>query len=433
MAYDARGRELNEFVDKLPNLEEKVRRALKDFVEDYVIERARCFDDLLVVLEKEDQDHGDWRDRVGRTRSELSNYVAAALSTIGNPLAEEVRTFLSITNVQEDSFLNRLQDAAAAHRRDNIVKLRKTLEQMTKDLDQKWTDLLSRNRPFADGEKSSVEDIEKIIDEAVRTIAERDGTIHEKLAAATDKVGDNAEKAGSVAEVLAQLVEALEAVSEAMKIFTGWFGPAKANLEARVLTYKSLLQTQMDTIFYVFHDIRDDVDDFLEDNGLDEAKEEYEYAANLLRDLASSTSTSAQRSDVDEFVPKALQKLDSAMHAMETVFQSFYSKWEGSFHGSVDDKVKEAFLQIAWWRDKIDDVEDKRDGLMGRLREVQSRVGKMWDVDLSALPDEARTKLKSYLARDIEDLLRSIEEMSRQAEALDEALGRSAAEDKLEG
>ena len=424
------------------------RNLFQRFVDDYVTEREKCLGDLLRILEDDGQRQETWGNRAKAMRQRLADLLKAALDQMQAPRPKPVTDMLLVIVLQEDKFFDKLQDVPVVERRDQLIRLCAAFTTEIKQLENVWQDLLDKNKQFLSGEKEGLTSIQSLLNEAVTKVAEDSASIREKVSKKIEEAKKRADDArkemgatGDVADVaikagLTALLGELGGIFAAGVGFLGaYLTLSTKRWEEHRQKIKERTEKQIDSVFYLFRNVRADVKSFLENNSLERAATIYREAAEALRGFASSSSASSsgQRKDADSFVEKALVRLDPLMRVANDAFRAFYEKNMGKFHGEVGAEVREAFLDSNWWQSISTDTLLQRDNLFDCLRRANAGLEGLLGSELDFLPLESKQLLLPELTRHVEAVNKAVEEASRVLAQLNEMAKRAEAEKKLGG
>jgi hypothetical protein len=104
---------------------------------------------------------------------------------------------------------------------------------------------------------------------------------------------------------------------------------------------------------------RRDTRGFLDDNGLQKSKAEYQKAKDAIDDFIAKLSTRAQKSDADILKVHLLNALAVQMTLAEFSLNDFVSAHRGRFFGPISDAGLEKLAETALWKDEWDILDQK--------------------------------------------------------------------------
>jgi hypothetical protein len=363
-----------------------------------------------------------WDDRLGGCKNDVSRLGDAIKSVSGTPSIGAFN-FIGVTQVEEVNFFVGLERVQVGERRDHLMANQNNVKEMTKVLDEKWQALFDQDNSIDEHEKQLVDEIGAIIDRSVDE-ADRDRrTIKEQLVSGVDTVARLVKNYGKPISVLLATLTGvdLHALEDALKVI-GQTQPAinayakiylKTNADyiERSVAYASLLQSERGGIFILLGGFRRDTEAFVQKNGFDQAKIEYQAASDSLRSWASGTATSGQRSDGDAFSRDVLARLSNHLAATEKIFNDFVVHHYRKFFGPLAPDIREAVAETRVWEDWDRRIQSK--GLDAKLRTWRSEANSFFTVSLAGLSSDDAAYLRGLIQSRVDELVRSLEEAEK--------------------
>ncbi|HLL21258.1 MAG TPA: hypothetical protein VK427_03960 [Kofleriaceae bacterium] len=312
---------------------------------------------------------------------------------------------------------------------------------MSQKLDEKWRYLFDQDNSLDEYQKKIVEQIGALIDrsfdesdQARRTIRERlTGTVHE-VAKFTKKYGKPIKELLSAlpsaeAKMLAQAVDGVTKLADPIDAYAKIYMKTNADYIARAAEYATVLQSERGGIYVLFGGFRRDTDEFLKTSGFDHAKIEYQLAKDALAAWASSTQTSAQRSDAEAFGKDVLAKLGNHLSFMEARYNDFVSRHRGKFFGPIAPDIKEALAETRVWEDWNRLIQGK--SLDAKLRQWRSEANTFFTVSLGELGSDDQEYLRKLIQERTNELARALEDAAKIPERFRRDFDRSRLSDEL--
>src|SRR5262249_24781478 len=118
----------------------------------------------------------------------------------------------------------------------------------------------------------------------------------------------------------------------------------------------------------------------------------------------------------------ALEALRTHKERAEHSFEQFAKENLGVFTGPISRETQETLLAGEYFGEHQSELDNM--DLLGKLRAWREDEERLWDADVSSLPDEARRALKDGLANALREYVVAWEELQRVAEDMKDALRR---------
>jgi hypothetical protein len=297
--------------------------------------------------------------------------------------------------VDEFKYLDLMQKSSVATRHGTILDFNKNLNDWTDKLEIKWNAQLENDeKTYDQAELATSKEIKRLIEETIVEIAFDKKNIAEKIEGILDK-------AGGVANFIPVLGQVVSIGLDLSERAAGLLKQKKKNMVELIDRYKSLVNAEENGMRILFADVRKDTKDFIEKNGFDQAKREYELASNDLRQL-SSEGTSGQRDDGKEFADEALKALSTHLSTMESSFNRFIKANQGKFFGPVSPDITEALVETKVWERETDEI--RRLDLEGKLRQYREEENIFFNIKMSGITPEQREQVKEALKKNLQVL-----------------------------
>jgi len=440
--YDARPSELRDRLAKESLAGQKERDVLSKALDDYVRAREQCLEDLVRIVEEsdagKDEQEAAWEGRLATCKQDPSRLADAVRSLSGVP-STGAYTFANVTALQEEKFFEGLAQTRIGERRDHLIVNQKNVEEMRDDLQEEWDEIADQEKSIHESEESVVSQLEDMIDRWTDQAARERRTIKEKLNAGAPiivkvmkltsmpLVAALQHFTGHNLSDLQQGIQLVEDSGPAIDAFSGIYRKANEAYLARKIEYDALVRSERGGIYVLYSNFRQQTQDFVEKNGFDKAKVDYQEASDAMASWVSGTETSGQRSDADAFSRDVMAKLSDHLAKTETVFNEFVSKNKGKFFGPIGPDIEEALTATRMWEQWDLTIQSK--GLDAKLRSWRDEANIFWAVDISGLTSEDQGYVRGLIKERVEKLVESLDQAVTIPQQFHHDFDRSVLED----
>lgn len=468
--YIKRPAELIARIDEInPQVPEAERPRIRQGLMDYLNARKDALTQMLGLLEDLDSDSSKesaWRDRVDRARDDLNRYIGDALNGVSEASLAALG-FRALTLQAEHRFWEGLREIKVTEKRAQITVQRKKLEQMTRELDEKWRAIDGVDDSLFQEQVNVVRDIQRLSQEALEQTTARRRSIQEWLAKVTVMATDWAKQLPAPqpvkigAELLRKYLQyfgpnwvkmTMYGLSELKDFLKPW---EKGQYQMRLAIYQGQLIKESG-VHVLFAQTYRDTQEFVKTNGFDAAKALYQQAYDALGRWTSGLPSGAVRDDAEAFAKDALERLSSNLSRTEASFNDFVGRHKGKFFGGLSDEIKESLCEVRAWENEVMNL--KSLDLETQLRRYRDEANTFFLVDLegplswpekvireredlsNADKDELVSMYRAYadeirrqIREQCDQVVRGLEESQRvlSARELEESLKRSLLIDKL--
>lgn len=427
MAYDARGNELLKAFDQMQTRLQPIEllRCLP-IVKDLVADRSRLLDAMVAVLEPEGFDPiaAEFAAKQQAVWDRFVQPLSRLLDGLSEPTLE-LDHWRELAVTSETRFFRSLQELKLGETYDEMAVLHATLQEMIGALDRKWATMSEEAQRLERLELEAcakmTEIVSQSLSQATDAWARYSDTLKELLESCM-KVPDLVNQAvvylameAGVPENVAKLIPTISmlgkdpfALAKDYGIPAGDFAKAEPWLsrdpgmavsetiqkaigpefEAFVTAVNALskyvlpiasgtyyeqvgalqrLLPNHGSILVSLSQTRKDVDDFLQNNGMDRLRQVYDRATYALDQWASGASSDGQRSDAEELRRAMKEAFSKRFERMTHEFEEFVRANQGRFLGTVDHATAEQLLWEDIWVDREQGIAHL--GLDDRLRE----------------------------------------------------------------
>ncbi|MCE9575498.1 MAG: hypothetical protein K8W52_20260 [Deltaproteobacteria bacterium] len=446
--YDARGAELRDILAK-KELDQatKEREVLTRALDEYLRTREQCLQDLVKIVEEPSPGRTEqervWDERLAACRQEASKIGDAIKGIPGVPTIGAFN-FINVTQVEEEKFFATLDRVQVGERRDRLVANQKNLLEMTQALDEKWRSLVEQDKVLDEREKQVVDDLGAIIDRAFDAADRERRTLKEKVVNGGQQISAVVKRWGKpIAYLLGALTGAdLHALEEGIKVFkeadpaisaySKIYAKTNADYIGRAADYAALLQSERGGIFVLYGGFYRDTKQFLEKNGFDIAKVDYQLGSEAMSAWASGAATAGQRADADAFGRDVLARLSAHLAETEKKFNEFVARHKGKFFGPIAPEITEALAETRVWEDWARMIEGKNlDAKLRQWRNEANDNNVFFTVSIDGLTDADRGELRREIQPRIDELVQSLDDAATIPQRFRKDFDRSRLGDEL--
>ncbi len=399
-----------------PKLTENERPRVRQSLFNYFDARKAALDDLQKLLDDcgtSTDKEGQWRDRVGRMRDDLTRYIGDLLSGLSDPTPALFAFRAQVLN-DENRFWEGLKEIKVAEKRDQITTTRLKIEALATELEEKWRTVEDSDKSIDEREKAIYTQMQENFRVGINAVAAAHGSMKEQVAAAVLDALDWKKKISpggitgsfSVSAALSVIKYLLEiktgfAVSTAQKV-------AKEALRAylqmnedfkrRVVEYRALVANE-GGVLILYGRTYKDTQEFIKNNGFDQAKELYPKANDSLNGWSSAQAAGGCREDAEQFAHDAMEHLSWVLARTEASFNDFVNRHRGKFYGPVDAGTKEMLCEFREWEDRLNNL--KGMSLETQLRQYRDEARNAFLIDIDTMVaksvDDLRREAKTIV------------------------------------
>ncbi len=406
---DSRRQELRDAIEKYapPLTAEIETKALLPAAIEWGDARSEHLDALCRILREQDGTSSAeaWKHRTDEMRSDLAKF-AEALRSVSNP-SDWARNYVQSNTAADEKFVAAVERArVAAEARDYMVGYLKTLREETENLETKWQKVVSEHGTYQQQEAAVIEQVERLIRDAAAQAQDLDAKMRQLIGDAVAKAKQaldplptsGADAAGIPGDDVIQVA--------GLGIET--FRALAAGIEDQRMRFESYFRQETGSVLFLFHDFRETTKNFIDNYGYAKVQEQEEKANTALGDIASSGGTSsANRSDADQFTEAARILVKGHANNAKNTWDAFVQKHEHKFFGPVGPDLAKALLDRDLFSQKYERLQADN---LNRLAEMwRSNAREVWGVDFSGLPPTRADAYKNALRdklRDLDSLLR---------------------------
>ncbi|MEP6731293.1 MAG: hypothetical protein ABJE10_11670 [bacterium] len=426
--YRARWTELNAQLDarrkeiSLPLAEGISRR-----VADVGAARQAALDEITTTIRSTSQDPVA-RELSNKTQDAMAKVVvpmAAACNLLTKDDAATLEDWLEACSTQDSKFFKSLDAMGLGDIRDEMLEIRKGLDDLIKILDAKWSRMSEENQRLEQIEQAASSELNKIVQRALADGTDATGKVgvySQKVLEPFMKFGDFVGDAvvylaieAGVPESVAKLIPKISLIgkdtfqgAKDLGIPAGDVSKALAFLArdpgmavtetlqkvggsefemlcgALVLYYKNVVPTlvaeyrrQIDvyqaalpnqgSVLVSLSQTRADVDAFLKNAGMEKLQALYEKALRALDDWVNGQPTPGLNADAAEFRVQAKGMFDARFNNATRSFEEFVRANKGRFVGTIEKETETALLWTDIWIDRTRGIANL--GMDARLKE----------------------------------------------------------------
>jgi hypothetical protein len=406
----ARGNELREALDKpvgAPLPPEADIKVLRPAVEAWIKARREHLDALLLLLRDTGTaaQAGKWKSRVDTLKNDLSRF-AGVLSSHSNA-SEWARRFVSINTTADEKFVTSLQKAvAAAEARDYMVVYLQTVKQQTKDLETKWSAILSKHESYKRQEEAVIDQVERMISETASKARDLEARIRSAIGTTLVKIKQTLQATPESVPDAVGVPQNNELTAAGAAVET--FRALAAGVETQRYRFETYFREEIGSVLFLFQDFRADTKEFIDKFGYKKVLEREESARRSLDGVASSGATSSgNKTDAEQFVEAAKILIKGHANNAKNTWDDFVTKHEKKFFGPVGPNFAKALLDRDAFERKYERLQAKN--LHELAEKWRSDIREVWDVDFSGLPPkvaEAYSKALIAKLRDLDEIIK---------------------------
>jgi hypothetical protein len=411
-------------------LTDKERDVLEDALDDYFDDRERCLEALVDLLEPTDEDEQaeQFTARANMCAGSGAKTMREALDDLGDEPSIAALGFVNVFGSQEAAFMGALAAMTVGEGRDRIVAVRVHLEEMTDRLDKKWKAIQIQDKSLDERAKQVSAEIRKDYNAMVQRVADSNQDAAEILAEIVKKFAESDAPLPPTGSVI---VDGLDKLRGVIGVAISWWQARNTRSAARARRYRNAFRSEL-RVLVVFNDVREDVEEFLENNDYPLAEKAFDAARKSAGDFVGKAKTSGQKSDAAEFRDDVMEVLAEHLEKTADVYGVFVDHHKEKFFGALSPSIKEELLETKSWREFHRWISGYR--LDAKLNRWRKKASNTFEVDLSSLPPEARKELERGLRAVVEDLVRQMDAAEKNYEDLEEVVGgeREDVEDELD-
>jgi hypothetical protein len=338
-------------------------------------------------------------------RSGLAKFSDAAKS-ITNP-SEWASKLLNVNSAADDKFVTAVEKAqVAAEARDYMVQYLATLQEETKNLETKWSALVSNHATYQQQELAVIEQVESLVKAAASSAQDLDGKIREAightLVEVKNVIANAPEGMADAAQIPNnnELVIAGEAVEAFRRLAVG--------VEDQRSRFESYFRQELGSVIFLYNDFRKTTQEFIDKFGYKKVLEAEDNARKALDDIVSNGGTSsANKADAQTFADAAKILIKGHSNDAKNTWDDFVTKHEGKFFGPIKPDFSRALLDRDIFENKYERLQ--ADNLNDLAQKWRSGVRDVWGIDFSGLPAQQAETYKKALKeklRDLDEILR---------------------------
>ncbi len=466
--YDAR---LNEMKEQLKTAavgaDERVVRRLEDALSQWGNERESMLDDLVDHVDRASATNKGtsdrWKSRIDSGRQKVGSLLGEAVKD--QMLSAGLQLFWAKALELENAFLENLNATTSAKLLDDLHAHQDGLGKMIAELADKWRYLLQQDQAIETDEMRVIDEIDRLIQDVLWQVT----PIKQKLLDASDAIEEKAHKVieelgeGPAAEITAEVINRIFGTqfdSTTVEAGAPWLATKVNELEAKlsqhernVRAYRDLLAREKGTVLAVFKQNREQVDRYMRENAVENAKVWRDQAVGQLEAWAGARATSGQQQDANTFANKIETAVNKVWDQTEDFDEQFRKEFEGLFWGSLRSERIEELIEEAKFNERTQRLPARAtiDTLTATADMLDDGGGKLADKALAPLRDlpdgltatarelvllrdkELRDKLSSTLESQFRSLLPVIADLRKMFDEnrLRQDLGREELKSQL--
>jgi hypothetical protein len=464
--YGSRISELRELLTQAATgVDERVVRDHVQYIDRYGDMRQRALDDLVDFIAKASIGNvgtqSKWELRISAVRGDYTKLYAEVTDRV---LPPPVQLFWFAAIQAEETFFERLSKVKTAQLLDDLLKHQDGLSKLIAELQDGWKFVLANDGTLENDEMRAVRQVDEmvrgiiseldgwhraLVDNAARAAEAAKKRAEELAAKAKEKMGPAGEWVEAAVKFLKNLIidsvkpdglggdfdTQAEAATRQMELAAQALVERIRLHRALVQTYQSLVSVEKGGVLTMFKKTRDEVDTYIKTHDVAQARVWLDQAKGQLADWVSALPRARQQADAGSFRDEIHKLVDEDWKITVELDRTFRDQFQGVFLSPLSNETVETLAEKYLFEQQLKAItglggaaklEEHRRRLDAFVESMEKALQPMNDIVASLPPEvqelatlrntEFRAFVRERIKRQMEALLRSIEDLKRMLE-----------------
>jgi hypothetical protein len=410
--YDERSKELLADL-KSQQVSEAERPILEEYVANVLSSRNQCMTNLYERIIKDSEPKnsyaGVWWDISEDCRDGLKKATEAANSRLGPSPGASTAKFIAETLLQEDRYLEGLQNLNFSVHRFAVLGFVTQLRDEKAQLTLKWALLNDQDNQLDEAEKAIVAEMNAAVQAEIEEQSRANTSLKEDFEGIVATASGLADPVAwlmghPLPDPLSRALSDLFDLAE-QKRFRN-IGEAR-----RYANYQVVVARETSGIFPVFLTTRRDTEEFLKIWNPQSADAKWQAGKDALDKFKNDLTTPGQRSDAEEFRNDVLHEMSTYLSMAKLSADEFLTEHLGRFTGPISAVTLSGIVEDQYWAGEWNRLKDV--SLDSKIRDWRKLTETWWGADMSNMQPAALEILRGQIRVRVQELVQAMDEEER--------------------